>query len=96
MNTADWKKIQKSLTEKSFRNLIKSTRNQIVYTIFSLKKIPIDLEPDECPFGFKSISENNLYNLISGSFNKISKIFLCVQMYSCPRGLASLGIIAWA
>ena len=51
--------------DKSFPNPIKSTRNQIVYTIFRLIWIQVDvrLDPNQ--------SENGKYNLISGSFNKI-------------------------
>ena len=47
-------------TEKSFRNLIKSTRNQIPLTIFRLIWIQTDvrLVPNQ--------SENGKYNLISG------------------------------
>jgi len=39
-------------TEKSFGNIIKSDRNQIVFTI-----ILIDLDPNGRPFGSKSIIE---------------------------------------
>ena len=44
-------------TEKSFRNLIKSNRNQIVFTIFRLiwKQIEYHLVPNQ--------SENGKYNL---------------------------------
>ena len=61
-------------TEKSFRNLIKSTRNQIVFTIFRLIWIQTDvrLDPNQ--------SEDGNYNLISGWFNKIS---LCVPISHC-------------
>ena len=47
-------------TEKSFRNLIESTRNQIVFTILKLIWIQTDvrLDPNQ--------SENGKYNLISG------------------------------
>ena len=47
-------------TEKYFRNIIKSTRNQIVFTIFRLILIQTDvrLVPNQ--------SENDKYNLISG------------------------------
>ena len=38
----------------------------------------MDLEPNGRPLGSKSI-ENGKYNLISGLFSKISKIYLCVQ-----------------
>ena len=73
-----------SHTEKSFRNLLKSNRNQTVVTVFRLIWIQTDvrLVPNQ--------SENGNYNLISGWFNKISKTFFCVyteQTYSCPRNL---------
>ena len=60
-------------TEKSFRNLIKSSRNQIVFTIFRLiwNKTGVCLDLNQ--------SENGKYNLILGWFNKISKRFLCVH-----------------
>ena len=47
-------------TEKYFRNLIKSTRDQIVFTIFRLIWIQTDvrLDPNQ--------SENGKYNLILG------------------------------
>jgi len=56
-------------TEKSFRNLIKSTWNQIVFTIFRLIWFQTDvrLVPNQ--------SVHGKYNLISGWFNKI---FVCV------------------
>ena len=59
-------------TEKSFRNLIESTRNQIVFTIFLLiwNQTDVRLVPNQ--------SENGKCNLISVWFNKISKRFLCV------------------
>ena len=46
--------------EKYFQNLIKSTRNQIVFTIFRLiwNQTDIRLDPNQ--------SENGKYNLISG------------------------------
>ena len=55
---------------RGVQNLIKSNRNQIVITIFRLIWIQMDvcLVPNE--------SENSKYNLISGLFIKISKIFL--------------------
>ena len=54
-------------TEKSFRNLIKSNRNQIVFTIFRLiwHQKDVRLVPNQ--------SENGEYNRISVSFNMISK-----------------------
>ena len=59
-------------TEKSFQNLIKSIRNQIVIIIiWSIwNQTDVRLVPNQ--------SENGIYNLNSGSFNKISKRFLCV------------------
>ena len=69
-------KIDESLllmhTEKYFRILIKSTQNQIVFTIIRLTWIQTDFRLD------LNQSENGKCNLISGWFNKISKIFLCV------------------
>ena len=62
-------------TEKYLRNLIKSTRNQIVSTIFRLiwHQTNVRLVPNQ--------SENGKYNLISGWFNKISeKNSLCVVL----------------
>ena len=55
-----------------FRNLIKSTQNQIVFTIFRLIWIQtlVRLVANQ--------SENGKYNLISGWINKIWKRFLCV------------------
>ena len=46
-------------TEKSFRNIIKSNRNQIVFTIFRLiyNQMDVHYVPDQ--------SENDKYNLIS-------------------------------
>ena len=63
----------KHTTEKSFRNLIKSTRNQIVFTISRLiwNRTDIRLVPNQ--------SENGKYSLISVWLNKISKRFLCVR-----------------
>ena len=66
-------------TEKYFRNFIKSTRNQILFTIFRLiwNQTKVRLVPNQ--------SVNGKYNLISGWSNKISKIFLCVQIHACDR-----------
>ena len=65
-------------TEKSFQNLIKSTRNQIVFTIHRLiwNQTDVSLAPNQ--------SENGKYNLISVWSIKIWKIFLCVytQQYT--------------
>ena len=58
-----WSRITEALTtthtEKYFRNLIESTRNQIVFTIFRLVwiKTEVRLDPNQ--------SENGKYNLIS-------------------------------
>ena len=63
------------LAEKSRRNLSKSNRNQIVFTIF------LDwfgTANGRCPFAVPHQSKNGKFNLISVWFNKISKIFLCV------------------
>ena len=59
-------------TEKSSRYLIKSNRNQIVFTFFRLIWYTNGLRP----FAVPNQSENGKYNLISGWFNKIS---LCVH-----------------
>ena len=53
-------------TEKSFRNLVKSNRNQIVFTIFRL--IWNQMVPNQ--------SENGKWNLISVWFNKITERFI--------------------
>ena len=68
-------------TEKYFRNLIKSTRNQIVFTLFQSIWIQTNfrLDPNQ--------SENGKYNLISGWFNKISKKFHCVSLMGRLFGL---------
>ena len=59
-------------TEKSFRNLSKSNRNQIVSTIFRFiwKQTDVHLVLNQ--------SENGKCNLIPVWFNTISKIFFCV------------------
>ena len=58
-------KIQQCTPRNYLRNLIKSTRKQIVFTIFRLIWIQTDvrLDPNQ--------SENGKYNLISGWYNKI-------------------------
>ena len=63
-------------TEKSFRNFIKSYRNQIIFTILRLiqNQTDVGLVPNQ--------KENDKYYLISVLFNYISKIFLCVQYLS--------------
>ena len=68
-----------------FLILNKSTRNQIVYTIFRLiwNQTQVCLVPNQ--------SENGTYNLISGWFNKISKRFLCVH----PQGHAQIFSKSW-
>ena len=59
-------------TEKSFRNLINSNWNQIVYTIFRLIWNQTDFRL------VTNQSKNGKYNLISVWFNKIpKKISLC-------------------
>ena len=58
--------------EKYFRKLIKSNRNQIVYTIFQL----IWNQTDVC--FVPNQSEGGEYNLIPVLFNEISAIFLRV------------------
>ena len=65
---------QNLYTEKYFQNLIKSTRNQIVFTIFRLIRIQTDdcLVPNQ--------SDNGKYNLISVWFNKDWKKFLSVYV----------------
>jgi len=63
-------------TEKSARNLIKSTRNQIVFTIFQLiwNQTDVCLDPNQSKIG--------KYNRISGWSNKISKKkILCVDVF---------------
>ena len=61
--------------ENIFPNLIKSNRNQIVFTIFRLiwNQTNVCLDPN--------LWENGEYNLISGWFNKIQKIFLSVYAF---------------
>ena len=58
--------------EASFRNLIKSKRNQIVFSIFRLiwNQTEVRLVPNP--------SVRGKYNLISVWYNKISKRFFCV------------------
>ena len=53
---------------------------------------PIDLEPNRRPFGFPNQSENVKYNLISGWFNKIYKIFLCVQRQDMTTAIRCLAV----
>ena len=59
-------------TEKSFRNFIKSTRNQILFIMHWLIWNQMDV------LLVLSHSENSIYNLISSWFNMISKRFLYV------------------
>ena len=54
------------------KNLIKSTRNRIVFTILRLIWIQTDVRSDS------NLSENGKYSLILGWFNKISRKILCV------------------
>ena len=63
-------------TEESFRNLVKSNRNQIVFTIFWLIKSQTDVRL------FPNQSVHGKYNMISVWFNKIPKRFLCVHNQS--------------
>ena len=58
-----WEILQSCCTQKSFRNLIKSNRNQIVFTIFRLiwNQTDVRLVPNQ--------SANGKYNLISVWFN---------------------------
>ena len=65
---------QKLHTGKSFRIVIKSTRNQIVFTIIRLIWNQTDVRL------FQNQSENGKYNLISGWFNKVQEWFLCVGL----------------
>ena len=67
-------------TENYFRNLIKSDRNQTVFTIFKLiwHKMAFRLIPNR--------SGNGKYNLIWVWFNNIPKRFLCVCLCNNPRG----------
>ena len=62
----NWGDGDKLHTEKSFRNLITSIRNQIVFSISRLiwNQPDVRLVPNQ--------SENGKYNLISGWFKKIS------------------------
>ena len=61
------------------RNLIKSNWNQIVFTMHRLIRNQTDVRL------VTNQSENGKYNLISGWFNKISKRFLCVQIWAPDR-----------
>ena len=61
-------------TGNSFRKLIKSTRNQIVFTNFWLIWNQTDVRL------VLNQPENGKYNLISGWFNKFSETFLCVYI----------------
>ena len=59
--------------ENFFKNLIKSTWNQIVFTISWLfwTQTDVRLDPNQL--------EIRKYNLISGGFNKILKMILCIH-----------------
>ena len=65
-------------------NLIKSTRIQIIFTIFLLiwNQTDVILVPNQ--------SANGKYNLISGWLNKISKIFLCAFLLVRKQILRSI------
>ena len=56
------------------RNLIKSNRNQIVFTIFRLNWNQTDVH------SISNQSQNGKYNLISVRFDKITKRFHCVHL----------------
>ena len=60
----------RNFTEKSFRNLIKSTWNQIVFTIFPLIWNQMDVRL------VSNQSENGKDNLISGNLTRISGQYL--------------------
>ena len=83
-------------TEKLFLNFIKSTRNQIVFTMHRLICLQTDVRLDPNQSG------NGKYNMISGIFNKIWKWFLCVyhtrkttpiRRTAVRETLASIGIM---
>ena len=67
--------------EKTFRNLNKSNRNEIVFAIFRLISNSKRIEP----FAVPNQSVYGKYYLISVWFNKISKSFLC---FSCPKKMS--------
>ena len=69
--TLFWLTVSAVHIENFFRKLIRSTRNQIVFTFFRLNwnQTHVRLVPNQ--------SENDNYNLISVWFNNISKRFLC-------------------
>ena len=72
-------------TENFFRNLIMSTQNQIVFTVFPLiwNQTNVRLVLNQ--------SEKGNYNLISRWFNKISKKFLFVYaVHIDPRIFGSI------
>ena len=83
MHYTDGKSSTLYYTEKSFRNLIKSNWNRIVFTMHRLiwNQMEVRLVLNQ--------SENGKYNLISVLFIKISKIFLCV----CYRVAVQVGMI---
>ena len=70
---ADQGRVAAATHWEMFSKSFKSERIQIVFTIFRLiwVQTAVCLVPNH--------SENGNYNLISGSFNEISKIFLCVR-----------------
>ena len=74
-------------TGKSFRNLIKWNRNQIVFIIFRwiCNQTDVRLVPNQ--------TENGIYKLISVSFNKISKRFLCVYTLVKETGEQGFGLL---
>ena len=73
--------LQSVPTEKCFRNLFIWNWNQIVFAIFRL----IWTTNERSPFVFQIQSENDKYNLISVSYNKISETFLNVYTVHCIR-----------
>ena len=70
-------------TEEFFRNLKKSTRNQIVFIIFRLIWIQTDVRLDP------NLSENGKYNLISVWFDKIS---VCVHQTAKTAAIRETGV----
>ena len=68
-------RLEKLHVQKYFLNLVESTRNQVVFTIFRLNGIQTDVRLDPIQSG------NVKYNLILGLFNKIQKIFLRVCIH---------------
>ena len=59
-------------TDKSSHREIFTKSFQINQKSDCIYHFPIDLEPNERPFGSLMVEENGKYNLISGWFNNIS------------------------